>query len=111
MVVEKLIHIKTNMKSVTLLEKHQSVNNVRGNFIDNIEQSFKDDIWLLAQLTRIDKMSFEDIPLKEIKSMTQQTNLGLGGFYDDFGTPASWTRIKSDVSGPNNPEVKVIIWQ
>lgn len=54
MVVEELIHIKTNMKSVTLLEKLQSVNKVRGNFIDNMEQSFKDDIWLLAQLTRID---------------------------------------------------------
>lgn len=70
----------------------------RRNLIDNIDQSLKNDIWLLARLARIKKMPVEDTGLKEIESVTQLTNPGVEGFYDDYSTPASWARIKSDVS-------------
>jgi len=49
------------------------------------------------------KMPLEKTRLKEIESVAQRTNPGAGGFYDNFGSPASWARIKSDVSWSNDP--------
>jgi len=48
-------------------------------------------------------MPLEKTRLKEIESVAQRTNPGAGGFYDNFGSPASWARIKSDVSWSNDP--------
>lgn len=91
-----------NIGAQLTVEKHHGKNG-RGNFIDNIDHPLNDALWLLAQLTRIEKMPLEKTRLKEIESVAQRTNPGAGGFYDNFGSPASWERIKSDVSWSNDP--------
>ncbi len=67
----------------------------RGNFIDNIDVPLNDALWLLDQFARIEKLTEENERLEAIDKMLNRTNPGPGGFYDNFGSPASWKRIRS----------------
>lgn len=75
----------------------------RGNFIDNIDVPLNDSMWLLDQLGRIEKNEKEEQRLEEIESMLQRNNPGLGGFYDNFGSLKSWTRVVSHVPRELDP--------
>ncbi|MCY1723193.1 hypothetical protein OU798_22785 [Prolixibacteraceae bacterium Z1-6] len=84
------------------IEKHGAMSG-RGNFIDNIDLPLNNVMWLLDQFSVIEKISSEKNRLLAIEEILERTNPGPGGFYDNFGTPASWSRIKSDVNWLEDP--------
>lgn len=84
------------------VEKHHAMSG-RGNFIDNIDLPLNDAMWLLDQLSTIEKIPNETGRLQEIEKILQRNNPGPGGFYDNFGSPKSWDRIKSEVCRNEDP--------
>ncbi|MCG2460410.1 hypothetical protein K8352_06600 [Flavobacteriaceae bacterium F89] len=75
----------------------------RGNFIDNIDLPLNDSMWLLDQLSIVEKDSDENGRLLKIEQMLHRTDPGPGGFYDDFGSPGSWIRVVADHSWDEDP--------
>ena len=75
----------------------------RGNFIDHIDLPLNDASWLLGKLSEVDKLTDEDKRLQEIEKILNRNNPGPGGFYDNFGSPKSWERVKSDISWEKDP--------
>lgn len=84
------------------VEKHHAMSG-RGNFIDNIDLPLNDAMWLLYQLGISEKFTSENERLQAIEKILQRNNPGLGGFYDNFGSPKSWARVKSDVQWQDDP--------
>ena len=84
------------------VEKHFA-DDGRGNFIDNIDLPLNDAMWIIDQLTIIEKNTNESERLEKIDQMLQRTNPGPGGFYDNFGSPNSWSRVKSYVPREKDP--------
>ena len=75
----------------------------RGNFIDNIDVPLNDGMWLIDQLSLIEKNGDEADKLKAIANLLERNNPGPGGYYDNFGTPASWNRVVSNYSYEEDP--------
>lgn len=75
----------------------------RGNFVDNIDLPLNDAMWLIDQLSAIEKSTNENERLLKIDQMLQRNNPGPGGFYDNFGSPKSWARVVSHVSHQEDP--------
>ena len=84
------------------VEKHQAMSG-RGNFIDNIDQPLNDIVWLTDMMATIAGESDEDTRVAKIEEILQRSNPGPGGFYDNFGTPESWARVKSNISRTQDP--------
>jgi hypothetical protein len=84
------------------IEKHHAAGG-RGNFIDNIDIPLNDAMWLLNQLSDIEKTGNEPGRLKAVETMLHRTDPGPGGFYDNFGDPSSWRRIVSKKSWADDP--------
>jgi len=75
----------------------------RGNFIDNIDIPLNDALWILDQLSGIEKLSNEPERLDAIDKMLHRTDPGPGGFYDNFGSPAAWKRVKVKKTWAEDP--------
>ncbi|MDP2337377.1 MAG: glycoside hydrolase family 20 zincin-like fold domain-containing protein [Bacteroidota bacterium] len=84
------------------IEKHHAMGG-RGNFIDNIDIPLNDALWILDQLNRIEKLNSEPERLAAIDQILHRTDPGPGGFYDNFGSPSSWKRIKAKKSWAEDP--------
>lgn len=84
------------------VEKHGAAAG-RGNFIDNIDVPLNNAGWLMDNLTSIEKIKDEKQRLEEIDKILQRNNPGPGGFYDNFGSPLSWERVKSNTSRQKDP--------
>jgi hypothetical protein len=84
------------------VEKHNGMDG-RGTFMDNIDLPINDAMWLLDQLSAIEKISDEEERLQKIDAILQRNNPGPGGFYDNFGSPKSWDRVKSRISRTEDP--------
>lgn len=84
------------------IEKHSAAAG-RGNFIDNIDLPLNDAMWMIDQLTIIEKMGNEKERLEKIAEILGRTNPGPGGFYDNFGSPRSWQRVVSNVDREQDP--------
>ncbi len=84
------------------VEKHHAMPG-RGNFIDNIDIPLNNALWLLDQLSDIEKLSDENQRLAAIKKVARRNNPGPGGFYDNFGSPQSWARVKSNIKHEKDP--------
>lgn len=65
----------------------------RGNFIDHIDMPLNDAPWLLSQLAEIAQLKTEKERKNSMHQLLNRTDPGPGGFYDDFGDPASWYRV------------------
>jgi hypothetical protein len=84
------------------VEKHHAAGG-RGNFIDNIDIPLNDAMWLLDQISDIEKIGNEPDRLRAIESMLHRTDPGPGGFYDNLGDPSSWKRIVSKKRWADDP--------
>ncbi len=84
------------------VEKHHAAAG-RGNFIDNIDIPLNDALWLLDQMTQAEKEADEKSRLEAIKKILHRTDPGPGGFYDNFGSPSAWKRIKSQKTWAEDP--------
>ncbi|MDN5213361.1 hypothetical protein QQ020_14925 [Fulvivirgaceae bacterium BMA12] len=84
------------------VEKHHAMGG-RGNFIDYIDRPLNDVIWLMDVMAMIAKEPEEATRIAEIEKILQRNNPGPGGFYDNFGTPGSWARVKSAISREEDP--------
>ncbi|MBK8884935.1 MAG: hypothetical protein IPN67_22075 [Bacteroidales bacterium] len=84
------------------IEKHHAAGG-RGNFIDNIDIPLNDAMWLLDQLDKAENHGGEPERLEAIERILHRTDPGPGGFYDDFGSPSSWKRVKSEKSWAEDP--------
>jgi len=84
------------------IQKHHAMSG-RGNFIDNIDIPLNDALWILDQLNRIEKLSDETERLTAIDKMLRRTDPGPGGFYDNFGSPSSWKRVKTRKTWAEDP--------
>uniref|UniRef100_UPI003217A06C hypothetical protein n=1 Tax=uncultured Draconibacterium sp. TaxID=1573823 RepID=UPI003217A06C len=84
------------------IDKHGAMSG-RGNFIDNIDLPLNNAMWLLDQFSSIKNITSETERLLKIEKILQRTNPGPGGFYDNFGSPASWSRIRSNVTWLKDP--------
>ena len=84
------------------VKKHHAMEG-RGNFIDNIDIPLNDALWILDQLNQIEKIAGEPEKLAAINQMLHRTDPGPGGFYDNFGNPASWKRIRAQKTWAEDP--------
>lgn len=84
------------------IEKHNAMSG-RGNFIDNIDLPLNDALWLIYKFAEIEKLQNETDRLSEIENILQRTNPGTGGFYDNFGQPRSWQKVRSNVTREEDP--------
>lgn len=84
------------------VEKHHAAPG-RGNFIDNIDLPLNDAMWLLDRFSVIKSIQNESDRLAEIEKLVQRTNPGPGGYYDNFGSPRSWVKVKSNVRLEDDP--------
>jgi len=84
------------------IEKHHAVDG-RGNFIDNIDIPLNDALWILDQLSQIEKLNSESERLAAIDKLLHRTDPGPGGFYDNFGSPSSWKRVKAKKTWAEDP--------
>ena len=84
------------------VEKHHAAGG-RGNFIDNIDIPLNDALWLIDQMNMAEKLSTEKERLAAIHVILNRTNPGPGGFYDNFGSPSAWKRIKARKTWKEDP--------
>jgi hypothetical protein len=84
------------------VEKHHAAAG-RGNFIDNIDIPLNDALWLLDQLGMAENHGGEPERLDAIYNILHRADPGPGGFYDDFGTPSSWQRVKAKKTWAEDP--------
>ncbi len=75
----------------------------RGNFVDQIDVPLTDAPWLLDQLHQIRNLPRDKEKLKRIAAVLHRTDPGPGGYYDNFGTPQSWNRIKRTLTWSEDP--------
>jgi len=84
------------------IQKHHAMSG-RGNFIDNIDIPLNDALWILDQLNLVEKLKSEPDRLAAIEKMLHRTDPGPGGFYDNFGNPSAWKRIKAKKTWAEDP--------
>ncbi len=84
------------------VEKHNAAEG-RGNFIDNIDIPLNDAPWLLDQLGSAENHGGEPERLDAIYKILHRTDPGPGGFYDNFGSPSAWKRVKAAKSWDDDP--------
>jgi len=84
------------------IEKHHAMSG-RGNFIDNIDIPLNDALWILGQLNQVEKLTNEQQRLDAIDKILHRTDPGPGGFYDNFGNPDAWKRIKAKKTWAEDP--------
>ncbi len=84
------------------IKKHHAMGG-RGNFIDNIDIPLNDALWILDQLNLVEKLKSETEKIAAIDKMLHRTDPGAGGFYDNFGNPAAWKRIKAKKTWAEDP--------
>lgn len=84
------------------VEKHFAAAG-RGNFIDNIDVPLNDGMWLIDQLSIIEKHGGEVEKLGAIANLLERNNPGPGGYYDNFGTSESWNRVVSNYTYEEDP--------
>jgi hypothetical protein len=84
------------------IEKHHAAEG-RGNFIDNIDIPLNDALWLLDQLERAENHGGEPERLDAIDKILHRTDPGPGGFYDNFGTPSAWKRVRVQKTWAEDP--------
>jgi hypothetical protein len=84
------------------IEKHHAMGG-RGNFIDNIDIPLNDAMWILDQLGTIEKLTAEPERLTAIDQLLHRTDPGPGGFYDNFGSPSAWKRVKAKKTWAEDP--------
>jgi hypothetical protein len=84
------------------VEKHHAAEG-RGNFIDNIDIPLNDALWILDQLTTVEKLNSEQERLDAIEKMLHRADPGPGGFYDNFGTPSAWKRVVAKKTWAEDP--------
>jgi hypothetical protein len=84
------------------IEKHHAMGG-RGNFIDNIDIPLNDALWILDQLKTIAQLAAEPERLASIDQLLHRTDPGPGGFYDNFGSPSAWRRIKTKKTWAEDP--------
>ena len=84
------------------IEKHHAMSG-RGNFIDNIDIPLNDALWILDHLNTIEKLPDENERLTAIDKMLHRTDPGPGGFYDNFGSPSAWKRVKAKKTWAEDP--------
>src|SRR5690606_15407019 len=91
-----------NIGAQLTIEKHHGVEE-RGNFIDKIDLPLNDALWLLSQFSEIEDLKSENDRLMAIHKMLHRTDPGPGGFYDNFGSPRSWSKVKSNKTWAEDP--------
>ncbi len=84
------------------IAKHHAMGG-RGNFIDNIDLPLNDAMWLLDQFLIIKKLPNETERLQEIEKLLQRNNPGPSGFYDNFGSPESQAKVKTQIYWQDDP--------
>ncbi len=84
------------------IAKHHAMGG-RGNFIDNIDIPLNDAMWMLDQLGAVEKLNTEPDRLTAIDKILHRTDPGPGGFYDNFGNPAAWKRVKANKTWAEDP--------
>jgi hypothetical protein len=84
------------------IEKHHAAGG-RGNFIDNIDIPLNDELWLLDQLEMAENHGGEPERLDAIDKILHRTDPGPGGFYDNFGSPSAWKRVRAKKTWAQDP--------
>jgi hypothetical protein len=84
------------------IEKHHAEEG-RGNFIDNIDIPLNDALWLLDQMDMAENHGGEPERLDAVKSILHRTDPGPGGFYDNFGSPSAWKRVRAKKTWAEDP--------
>jgi hypothetical protein len=85
------------------IKKPQEAQAGRGNFMDNIDLPLNDSKWLLSQCAKIEKLQDEPSRLQAIEKLLNRTNPGLGGVYDNLGSPESWKHVVSQKTWSEDP--------
>jgi len=70
------------------VEKYKAIAVDRGASLDTLDYPLNNRVWLKERFKKIRELDSEPARLKEIEEITQWTDPGPGGFYDDLGNPA-----------------------
>ena len=70
------------------VERYQAIAVDRGAVLDTLDYPLNDRPWLEEQFGKIRQLKTEAERLKAIETITDWTNPGPGGFYDDLGNPS-----------------------
>lgn len=82
---------------------YRATNQRRGATLDTLDHPLNDRLWLLAQFARIAPLPTEAARLAAIREITEWTDPGPGGFYDDLGNPALQPRLQPGVGADRDP--------
>jgi len=74
--------------------RHHGQRTIRGAFMDSIDLPLNDRDALLEQFAHIRTVEDEAEAARAVSAIVNRTDPGPGGFYDDFGSPASWRRVQ-----------------
>jgi hypothetical protein len=85
------------------VERYQAISVGRGANLDTIDVPLNNRVWLGEQLQRIGKIDSESDRLRQIDSIVNWTNPGLGGFYDELGNPSRRPHLVYGMSYPADP--------
>ncbi|SHF26211.1 hypothetical protein SAMN05444274_104217 [Mariniphaga anaerophila] len=72
-------------------------------FVERIDVPLNNSEWLLSQFDRIKNTSGEPEQLQMVYEILNRTNPGPGGFYDNLGTEASFSRVKAKKKAEEDP--------
>jgi hypothetical protein len=76
------------------VEKHQAISVTRGAFMDNIDAPLNDIEFLKSSFNIIRRMHNEDERLSALNDkIINRTNPGIGGYYDNFGSNSSLSKV------------------
>lgn len=83
--------------------KYRAIAPDRGATLDTLDFPLNDRLWLKARFALIRQSASEAERLRAIESITQWTNPGPGGFYDDLGNSASQPHVVRGAGFRNDP--------
>lgn len=88
------------------VDKYQAIETWRGANLDLIDTPLNNRLWLQAQFDEIQTMNSEAEKLQAIHAVTDWTNPGPGGFYDDLGNITHQPHLERGLGFQQDPEFR-----
>jgi hypothetical protein len=85
------------------VSRHSAADWDRGAFVECLDIPLNDYRYITAELGKAEALNTEEEKLAAIMNIVNRTDPGPGGFYDNFGSKESWSRLENHDNYPNDP--------